>query len=215
MAFTLIELLIVVAIIGILAAIAVPNFRNAMIRANIAKVKGDFKAIETALETYFIDHSRYPGLFFNFGVSYGNGKLYLFDSIIGDGIHSLTSPIAYISSDFPKIDPFGKNILINENKRIDLTYRYKSKDVSFIQLQKKGYHEWILCSIGPDTYTGGFPDRLNKDTVQVSIYPIFTHIYQYDISNGLISNGDIYAFSGGVPSPYAAIDDKPPKLNFK
>ncbi len=58
-AFTLIELLIVVAIIGILAAIAVPNFINAQIRAKVAHVKSDFKAIATAQEMYFLDHNFY------------------------------------------------------------------------------------------------------------------------------------------------------------
>ena len=60
-AFTLIELLIVVAIIGILAAIAVPNFLNAQIRSKLAKVQADHKAISTALEAYFIDQNAYPG----------------------------------------------------------------------------------------------------------------------------------------------------------
>lgn len=47
-AFTPIELLIVVAIIGILAAIAVPNFTNALIRAKIGRVYGDMSAISRA-----------------------------------------------------------------------------------------------------------------------------------------------------------------------
>ena len=54
-AFTLIELLIVVAIIAILAAIAVPNFLEAQVRAKVSRVKSDMRSLATAIETYRID----------------------------------------------------------------------------------------------------------------------------------------------------------------
>ena len=49
-AFTLIELLIVVAIIAILAAIAVPNFLEAQTRAKVARSVADIRTLATALE---------------------------------------------------------------------------------------------------------------------------------------------------------------------
>ena len=59
-AFTLIELLIVVAIIGILAAIAVPNFLNAQVRAKVARAEADLRSIRTAFEMYRLDNNTYP-----------------------------------------------------------------------------------------------------------------------------------------------------------
>ncbi|MGH9750905.1 MAG: type II secretion system protein GspG [Candidatus Polarisedimenticolia bacterium] len=58
--FTLIELLIVVAIIGLIAAIAIPNLRNAMDRAKQNRTLADIKAIGTALEQYAVDNNTYP-----------------------------------------------------------------------------------------------------------------------------------------------------------
>jgi len=74
-AFTLIELLIVVAIIAILAAIAVPNFLEAQTRAKIARVQSDQRTYSTALETYYIDNNSYP-VYFQTGMKVGNGFPY-------------------------------------------------------------------------------------------------------------------------------------------
>ena len=58
--FTLIELLIVVAIIGIIAAIAIPNLLNAIQRGKQKRTMADMRAIGTAVESYAVDNNRYP-----------------------------------------------------------------------------------------------------------------------------------------------------------
>jgi len=58
--FTLIELLIVVAIIGIIAAIAIPNLLNAIDRSKQKRTMADIRSIGTACEEYSIDNNFYP-----------------------------------------------------------------------------------------------------------------------------------------------------------
>ncbi len=58
--FTLIELLIVVAIIGILAAIAIPQFSVYRAKAYNSAATSDLKNAKTSLESYYTENQKYP-----------------------------------------------------------------------------------------------------------------------------------------------------------
>ena len=58
--FTLIELLIVVAIIGILAAIAIPQFSSYRAKAYNSAANSDLKNLKTGMEAYMADNQEYP-----------------------------------------------------------------------------------------------------------------------------------------------------------
>jgi len=58
--FTLVELLISVVIIGILAAIAVPQISSYRIRVNNSSAITDLRTFKSVLETYYVDNRCYP-----------------------------------------------------------------------------------------------------------------------------------------------------------
>ena len=84
-AFTLIELLIVVAIIAILAAIAVPNFLEAQTRSKVSRMKSDMRSLATGLESYCVDNNKYP-------INPASGVLPCY------GLGLLSTPIAYMTN---------------------------------------------------------------------------------------------------------------------
>lgn len=174
--FTLIELLIVVAIIGILAAIAVPNFLNAQVRAKLSRVQADLKNLSTALETYRVDHNTYPGGELWDGSYWWTRHTYRF--------HVLTTPVAYLGQ--VPLDPFQQRIPEGAGTIWDGGYVYDdtSRSGNTIQQYGSGYH-YMIQSWGPDQdweWGGGY--AANRP---------------YALSNGLISRGDIvYVGPGGA-----------------
>ena len=76
--FTLIELMIVVAIIGILAAIAIPNFIKFQARSKQSEVKANLKAVFTAEKAYFQEKDKYSTLIAAVGFSPERGNRYAY-----------------------------------------------------------------------------------------------------------------------------------------
>lgn len=184
-AFTLIELLIVVAIIAILAAIAVPNFLEAQTRAKVSRAKADMRTIATALESYAIDNNRYP-----FDLDGRGWPWYITDVV--------STPIAYVNGASQLDDPFR----ITQNNTDARRFR-------FINYPANITPKWTVCYLPANTF-GRWVGNTPTDAVatqglnlfgqwkmtsagpdQTANTAFFTEELIYDSSNGTISSGDI------------------------
>lgn len=208
--FTLIELLIVVAIIGILAAIAIPNFLMAQVRAKVARVRADHQTVATALETYRVDSNSYPSC----GHLAGDGRAH--DYLPND----LTTPVAYIRrvDAGALIDPFRDSLDASTSRGLDpdganftdvdyTRYRYLNHKEIWIDIlnmpvyytaQQRTTGEWCVSSSGPDRVANYY----SPNPYGCSIYTLW---FPYDPTNGVVSRGDIFrtqrSATGQYPKP--------------
>ena len=185
-AFTLIELLIVVAIIAILAAIAVPNFLEAQVRAKVSRARTDLRSAATGLEAYRLDHSGYPTMLepgFTGGVAPLAGS-FLKWWYVPD---ALSTPIAYLSSADLRC-PFGGDLPREKDFPGEIWRRYSYENV--VELERATVEFSILSGkYGPGAQAS---TRIGHWRV-LCIGPdnAWNPMLQYDGSNGTRSEGNI------------------------
>ncbi len=183
--FTLIELLIVVAIIGILAAIAVPNFMNAQIKAKVARAESDMRSLQTALDMYNLDYNNYPMARSN-PITGKTGQIRL-----SERFYPLTTPINYIGS-IP-IDPFFSETRESDPDFFDTYDYFDNWSITEFHGGEAGNgtrgYSFRIASAGPDgNMTWGSPTTQKNGTWGVD----------YNATNGVISGGDIVKVGGTV-----------------
>jgi len=201
-AFTLIELLIVVAIIAILAAIAVPNFLEAQTRAKVSRVQADLRTYDTAMEMYRIDHNKPSPTYRN--VAPETRKWI---------VHHLTTPVAYMTQGLP--DPFNTDQGYNQNFTNgvfdpDQTYliawgpdHLHSPNGVYSSAREAQYASFF--QLYPDYSNGSLFKRKNfvfffslgpdrRFDILEALTPRAVHTY--DATNGTLSRGEIGRFNG-------------------
>ena len=192
-AFTLIELLIVVAIIAILAAIAVPNFLEAQTRAKVSRVRADMQALATGVETYAIDYGKYmPAWEFPAYPSDPYTRSMPFHLWVPS---LMTTPVAYLSSlpndPFNPIDFYDTPAHRPLHKRIaywNMQYMVKSvPEGSVLTMYRKMREtggDYIFYSFGPDRLQFN-----NLGGVPITSQGVYR---DYDATNGTVSAGNVF-----------------------
>ncbi|MBN1516456.1 prepilin-type N-terminal cleavage/methylation domain-containing protein [Candidatus Sumerlaeota bacterium] len=176
-AFTFVELTVVMTIIAILAAIAIPNFLEFQTRARVSRTRADQAALHAALQAYRLDQRAYPP----------NRQAGVADQF---ALTALTTPMSYISR-LP-IDEFS-------HRPTDPFFYYNGLQVNpetGVHIQNpdalmNGFTSALVWSVGPDhnqDEAGLSPDM--QPDIQIDENGE-VRILLYDPTNGTTSNGDI------------------------
>jgi type IV pilus assembly protein PilA len=130
--FTLIELMIVIAIIGILAAIAIPAYQNYTIRAQVTEGLSLADGMKTAISEFYAQNGTFPTAITNV-VGGGNATtLYLQGAVTGKYVSGVTLPTGGIDVAFSNVAPYTANKLLNGLKLVLTPYVSANQDIVWV-----------------------------------------------------------------------------------
>lgn len=198
-AFTLIELLIVIAIILILIAIALPNFLEAQTRAKVTKAQSEMRSVATALHAYQLDYREFPLTRDDHDqVMHMTGMMRM--PFVP---YSLTTPVAFMS-DVP-LDVFKPRVMVDHKHSFVYVNSGNTPAMQLreFKLRVEGYPtttgsspEFGLLSTGPDAEFGSMQMLMEAGPPPryMMMFPASQSQSQYSPTNGTKSGGDIVMF---------------------
>ncbi len=145
--FTLVELLIVIAIIGIVAAIAVPNLLTALQKGKQKATMGDMKTIGGSIEDYMTDHYMAPDVLSGPALAAHLSPFYVKVIPLRDGWGTAFGYVSGglgVDQDLYTIQSYGRGGILTPIVLADTNYIVSTKD---------GFNNDIVYSNGTFTYT--------------------------------------------------------------
>lgn len=192
-AFTLNELLITIAILGVLSVIAVPNVQDSLIRARIASVQNDLRVVADGIEAFAIDQGHYP---------YGSDEPALQFMTNYDAQKALAGLLGSYLPNTPELlcDPFTQSVVAAINESVAL-----EEDI-LPDLFGFGYYDYAHFMVPPRPPKPAYgivsfgPDG-NDSSLGLRPLPGVGSLIrgaEYQPSNGLLSGGDLGRFGGSL-----------------